>query len=369
MRLLLLTEIPAPFRIPAFNALADTHDVELAVVVISEHDPRRRYDVDASSFRFDYRVLHGRSVERRGRWLVLSRGLRRVLGEAKPDAIIVGGWNQPAFWQALVTARLRRIPSLLWVESTARDARIGHPAAQGLRRLALALATGFIVPGKASADYLEGLGVDASRIAIAANTVEPGLTGNVDRESARNALGLEGCVFLYVGRLEHEKGPDVLVEAMHDVPARLVVVGDGSMREELQRIAPEGRVLFAGHVARPELGNWYAASDVLVFPSRSDTWGMVLNEAATAGLPLIASEVAGGAYDLIEPGVNGHIVPTQDPAALARIMSEVAVDPEWREAAGTRSRQLAEPYFPDSWAASVAGFVASLVRRRADALG
>jgi glycosyltransferase involved in cell wall biosynthesis len=363
MRLLLLTEIPAPFRIPAFNALAHAEKVELHVVVVSEHDPRRRYEVDVSSFEFDYRVLGGRSLEHRGRWLMLSRGLRRILVEVGPDAIIVGGWNQPAFWQALVTARLRRIPSLLWVESTARDARIGHGAAQALRRLALTLATGFIVPGKASADYLIGLGVDASRIAIAANTVEPGLTGNVDRESARKAHGVEGCVFLYVGRLEHEKGPDVLVQAMHDVPATLVVVGDGSMREELTRMAPEGRVVFAGHVARADLASWYAASDALVFPSRSDTWGMVLNEAAAAGLPLIASEVAGGAYDLIDPGVNGHIVPTQDPAALARIMSDVAADPAWREAAGARSRRLAEPYLPAAWAASVAGFAASLVMR------
>lgn len=360
MRLLLLTEIPAPFRIPAFNALADEENVELHVAVVSEHDPRRRYEVDPSTFRFAYHVLGGRNLLVHGRWVALSRGLGRLLREVRPDAIIVGGWNQPAFWQALATARRRRLPTLLWVESTARDARIGSSAAHALRRVALRLGDAFIVPGRASAEFLTALGVDDTRIAIAPNTVEPGVTGNVSREAARLALGLDGCVFLYVGRLEREKGPDVLVRAMHDVQATLAVVGGGSMRGELEQLAPQDRVVFAGQLDRAALAQWYAASDVFVLPSRSDVWGMVLNEAAAAGLPLVASVVAGGAYDLIEPGVNGYLVPAGDSAALAEALSKVAANPAWRETAGARSRELVEPFRPEAWADSVVTLVRSL---------
>lgn len=361
MRLLVLTEIPAPFRIPGFNALAAAPEIELCVVVIAEHDPRRSYRVKPSQFAFAYHVLPGRSLRPRGRWLVLNAGLSRILRRVKPDAILIGGWNQPAFWQALLIAKLRGIPTALWVESTARDARSAHGAAATVRRAALALASSFVVPGRASASYLEGLGVDPASITVAPNAIEPGIvTGE-----AHLSRPASECVFLYVGRLEHEKGPDVLVQAMHDVPGRLVVVGDGSMRKELERAAPTERVTFAGHAHRQDLARWYADADVFVLPSRSDVWGMVLNEAAAAGLPLVASEVAGAAYDLIEPGRNGLLVPADDPAALAEALRQAGARPGWRSAAGQRSRELAQQFTPEAWANSVAGMARSLHRRAA----
>jgi glycosyltransferase involved in cell wall biosynthesis len=353
MRLLILTEIPAPFRIPGFEALAATTDVELHVAVLADRDPRRRYEVDAEGFDFHYRVLEGRQLTARGRWLVLTRGLGRLLRELRPDLIVVGGWNQPAFWHALLVGRRRGIPTVLWVESTARDARIG--AAGRLRRAAIGLASAFVVPGRASADYLAGLGVPRAAIAVAPNAVEAHVS-TVD--SVRPPS--EECVFLYVGRLEREKGPDVLVRAFHDVPGRLIVVGDGSLREELERLAPAGRTEFAGYARREELARWYARADAFVLPSRSDTWGMVLNEAAAAGLPLVASDVAGAGYDLIEPGVNGYRVPADDPSALADAMRRVAADPDWRRAAHARSRELAALHTPEAWATAIAALAARL---------
>jgi glycosyltransferase involved in cell wall biosynthesis len=361
MRLLVLTEIPAPFRIPGFNALAATPGVELHVAVVAEHDPRRSYRVDPGQFAFGYHVLRGRSLRPGGRWLVLNAGLGRILCRVKPDAILIGGWNQPVFWQALVAARLRRIPAALWVESTARDARTTHGAAAAARGAALRLAAGFVVPGRASAEYLTGLGVDPATITVAPNAIEPGIVAAGHERPARPA---DECVFLYVGRLEREKGPDVLVRAMHDAPGRLVVVGDGSMRAELERAAPAGRVMFAGHAQREELAEWYADADVFVLPSRSDVWGMVLNEAAAAGLPIVASEVAGAAYDLIELGVNGLVVPSDDSAALAAALRQAGADPAWRSAAGRLSRELAQGLTPEAWAAAVAGLARDLQRQQ-----
>lgn len=354
MRLLLVTEIPAPFRIPSFNALAKNHDVDLHLAVVAENDPRRRYAVDPGKFQFAYHVLRGRSFQARGRWLVLNSGFKQILQEVRPEAILVGGWNQPVFWYALLAARRRSIPALLWVESTQRDARIENRIAGSFRRSAVRLADGFVVPGRASAEFLQTFGVGADRIAVAPNAVEPNLTSLGCRQSARDELGLAGFLLLYVGRLEHEKGVDVLMRAMHNVSARLAVVGDGSMRAELERLAPPGRVIFVGHVARDELSKWYAAADAFVLPSRSDVWGMVLNEAAAAGLPLVASDVAGAAYDLIEGGVNGYLVPPGDSTTLAETLRRVEDDAAWRAQAGPRSRELARQFRPDMWAMSVA---------------
>jgi glycosyltransferase involved in cell wall biosynthesis len=367
MRILIVTEIPAPFRIPLFNALAARPGVELQVCFLAEHDPRRNYRVHRDEFGFDDVVLPGRSVRRRGRWLLLSRGVPRLLRRVRPDAVVVGGWNQPAFWQVLIATRAKRIPSLLWVESTIYDARIPGRAASVARGLSLRLASGFLVPGRASRDYLHTLGVADGRIVAAPNAVDLRIfedrVESARRESngLRRRLELEDPVFLYVGRLEQEKGPDVLVSAMRDVPGTLVLVGSGSLEQELRELAGE-RVRFAGQLDRDDLPPWYAAADVLVVPSRSETWGMVLNEAAAAGLPIVATIAVGAADDLVEPGVNGFRVPVGDIAALAEALRTLADDPALRHAAGARSRELAARFTPEAWATAVDGFARRLGR-------
>jgi len=89
----------------------------------------------------------------------------------------------------------------------------------------------------------------------------------------------------------------------------------------------------------------------------------VLNEAAAAGLPLIATEAVGAAYDLIEPGINGYLVPPDDAAALADALRRVEADAAWRATAGERSRELVRAFTPEAWAAAVAKLMSDLPRR------
>src|SRR5207247_1728955 len=108
-----------------------------------------------------------------------------------------------------------------------------------------------------------------------------------------------------------------------------------------------------GQVARNDLPALYAQADCLVLPSRSEPWGMVLNEAAAARLPIVATESVGAGYDLIEEGVNGYRVPVDDDHALEDALQRVAADPAWRLRAGERSRQLSEGYTGEAWAGRV----------------
>lgn len=89
-------------------------------------------------------------------------------------------------------------------------------------------------------------------------------------------------------------------------------------------------------------------------PSRSETWGMAMNEAAAAGLPLVATEAPGAGHDLIEEGVNGFRVPVEDVEALRAALVRVAEDEAFRAAASARTRELAAGYTPEAWAVAVA---------------
>jgi len=361
----LLTEIPAPFRIPLFNALTDSGAVSLDVLFLSDRDPKRPYPVYADEFRFRWRILPHRELVRGDRWIVFNRGVLRALRRLRPAVVVVGGWNQPAFWLAALYSALARVPLVAWVESTSRDRRPGTALTELPKRLLIRRCAAFLVPGRASRDYLLGFGVSDGRITDAPNAVDTALFGTAvdearrDRDGLRRTLGLTRCTFLCVGRLDHEKGVDLLIDAMREVEADLVLAGRGPEHKRLAAAAP-ANVRFAGWLDRDALVRWYAAADAFVLPSRSDQWGMVLNEAATAGLPLIATEAVGAAHDLIEDSVNGFRVPTGDTAALAKALSHVAADGDLRATAGRRSRELAGRYTPAAWADAVSATVRRL---------
>jgi glycosyltransferase involved in cell wall biosynthesis len=356
-RIAIVTEIPAPFRIPLFNRLAREPGIELRTFFLSDRDPRRNYTVYEDEMAFERHTLPGVNLSRGGRWIVLTRGLRRVLREFAPDVVVAGGWNQPAFWQAARHARRHNVPLLVWVESTLEDARLDAGVASRVRHAFVRRAAGFIVPGKASRAYVRSLGVPENAIFIAPNAVDLEIfsTGvreaHANREALRRELDLKGTVVLYVGRFAPEKGLDVLLDAARGATWSVVLLGEGFLREELERSAPSN-VTVGPYVPREALVPWFAAADIFVLPSRSEPWGMVLNEAAAAGLPIVATDHVGAAPDLVDG--NGSIVSTGDVAELRAAIEHLANDTEARERAGRRSLELSETFTPERWAQAVA---------------
>ncbi len=342
MRIALLTEIPAPFRIPLFNALAER--AELRVLFLARTDPRRpHYEHHRDEWRFDHVFLRGREMHAGGRWTMLNRGVLRELRAFRPDAVAVGGWNQPAFWQALAYCKAARVPLLVWIESTERDARSEARPLELAKRTLIRGAAGAFVPGRASAEYARALGVPEDRIVVAPNAVDNAFFRTFPRRDERS------CTFLYVGRLDPEKGIDILLDAFADVPGELVLAGAGTEGKSLEARASE-RIRFLGPVPRERLPRLYASADVFVLPSRSEQWGMVLNEAAAAGLPLVATDAAGAAYELVDDDLR---VPAGDALALADAMRRLAGDPAVRAESAERSRERVASLTPERWAEGV----------------
>jgi glycosyltransferase involved in cell wall biosynthesis len=349
-RLALLTEIPAPYRIPLFNALAERLD--LRVAFLRARNPDRPYRLHEEELHFAWKVIPGFDVTLLGRWLVLNVGTSGHLRGA--DAVLLGGWNQPAFWESLAWCRFRRVPALLWVESTGRDLRSGR-LERAKARLLRSVA-GFVVPGGAAADYLRRLGVPDDRIIVARNAVDPRIFGTAERTRPDGP-----CRVVAVGRLAPEKGFDTLLEAAAGLPVEIAIAGTGPEEHRLRGLA-DANVTFLGQVARDDLPALYANADVAVVPSRSEPWGMVLNEAALAGLPLVSTTAAGAARELIEEGRNGFRVRPDDVVALREALRRLVEDADFRRAAGDRSREIARSFTPEAWADAVAAAVEAVTR-------
>ena len=158
-------------------------------------------------------------------------------------------------------------------------------------------------------------------------------------------------VALFAGRLRTRKAVAVLLEAMARPEARgvgLIVVGDGeqgaALRQQAARLGLGRRVLFAGMKPRAEVAALYPLADIFVLPSTYEGFPVAILEAMAAGLPVVATSVA-GVPEAIDPGVSGLLVAAEDAAGLARALAELAADPERRKAMGAAARRAVAERF------------------------
>jgi 1,2-diacylglycerol 3-alpha-glucosyltransferase len=369
-RLVIVTEIISPYRIPLFNALAQNPDVDPHVIFLGDTDPKlRQWQVYKQEINFSYQVLPSWR-KRIGKYnALLNFGIQKALEQSAPEVVLCGGYSYIASWQALRWARRNRVRFLLWSESNLQDMRRRYRFVEFLKKQFLKRSDGFVVPGRSALEYLRAQGIGESRISIAPNAVDNDLFAKAAESARRNALALRRELalpdryFLFVGRLVREKGIFELLSAYSNLSEQLrreigfVFVGDGEARQELQSfgssISP-GNVRFVGFVQREQLGAYYGLAAALVLPTYTDTWGMVVNEAMACGLPVIVSRAAGCAADLVHENRNGLLVTTRDVHSLETAIGTLAQRRDLCEAMGACSAQHIQSYSPEEWSASIA---------------
>jgi glycosyltransferase involved in cell wall biosynthesis len=352
-RLALITEIIAPYRIPVFNELAASFNLDLHVIFLAETDPAlRQWLIYKDELRFSYEVLPSKRLRLGSSKILLNSGMAGALSHFSPDAIICGGYSDPACWSARRWAKRNDVPLLAWVESNANDHRSHNALKESLKKIFLGSCQAVIVSGESSKQYVQSFGVSEKMIVVAPNAVDNDLFSKgatlAQEQSAqlRSQLQLPQRYFLYVGRFLREKGLFDLLEAYRliddDVRSGmgLVLVGDGPDRQELEKLSHEispGKVLFPGFVQRDQLPSYYALADAFVFPTHSDPWGLAVNEAMACGLPVIVGRAAGCVADLARDEWNGYVVDPADHRQLATSIQKLTSDAVLRALMGERS--------------------------------
>jgi glycosyltransferase involved in cell wall biosynthesis len=370
MKLVILTEIISPYRIPVFNALARQKDIQLHVVFLADTDPtQREWMVYKSEIQFSYQVLPSWRRRYWKRNILLNRGLISALEQIAPEVILCGGYNYIASWQAMAWARKRHVPFLAWMESTANDKRGRHALVEFLKRRFISNCSAFVVPGKSSTAYVRDFNVPLENIFVAPNAVDIDFFSRRAEQSRREAIShrqrfqLPNRFFLYVGRLVEEKGVFDLLAAYGNLAQELrseigmVFVGNGRAKSALTAQAARmgcAMVKFAGFVQKEELPCYYALAEACILPTYTDTWGLVVNEAMACGLPVIVTSAAGCAQDLVEENWNGLLVRSRRPDELAAALEMIANNPELRWSMGQRSRERIMQYSPQSCAGGIA---------------
>jgi len=308
---------------------------------------------------------------------VSQGGAVRLVASGRYAAVICGLGGRLALPGSYAAARVRRIPFVLWATIWEHPRTVAHRLSwlptRHLYRHADAVAT----YGDHVSRHVERHRGARGNVFVAPQAVDVDhfAAPVADRERAaareRAGAGPDDALFLFVGRLEPEKGVDVLLDAWRIAGlegARLAFAGDGPLAAEIARQGPSVRSL--GYVDASQLPALYAAADALVLPSVAtatfkEPWGLVVNESMLQSTPVIASDVVGAAAaGLVADGRTGLVFPAADSAALAGRLQRFATDVQSRSEMGVRARTAALELDPAAWARGMRTAVDSAMTKR-----
>lgn len=326
MRLVIVTTHPIQYQAPLFRALA--REVDLSVVFMMEQTPQGHAAAGfGKEFTWDVPLLDGyehtfaRNVApapststRRG---IVLRDHAALLSSLKPTVLAVFGWFPHGYLQVIRWATAAHVPLVCRGESNLVSERSGWRdlAKRVLLRRFFQRFAAFGVIGRLNREFYQHHGVPDEKLVDAPYSIDtPFFEAEYARcRPAKRRAGPWRIGFS--GKLIEKKRPLDLVRAICEAQlanrVTVVVIGDGPLRPEMERLARELGVHceFRGFLNQSEIvRDGYADVDLLVLPSGlRETWGLVVNEAMTGGIPAIVSDTVGCGPDLIEPGATGHV--------------------------------------------------------------
>jgi glycosyltransferase involved in cell wall biosynthesis len=343
-RVAFLSVVASPYQRDLFAALARRDDVDLRVDYMEAAAPDSPWPEKALP---EYsRVL-------RGFWFPIGPARCHVnvpLPDFRDRELVVLNTMMSATAQWLMRRRLAGKPWVFWGERLAERAAGGRGALHNwltapLHRAAAIVGIGTLAERQYAARYPE-----PRHFCIPYHCdLAPFLA------APRAPHDPAETVFLFCGQMIARKGLDHLLGTFTALAgrhpgARLLLAGREAELPAMLATLPEavrGRIEYAGFQPPEELPRLFARADVFILPSRYDGWGVVVNQAIGAGLPVICSDAVGAGYDLVEEGVNGLRFPAGDVAALTECMERFAEDRGLAGRWGAASRAKADAWTPD----------------------
>ena len=345
LKLALVVNEPPPYRIPVFNRLAATANIDLKVIFFCKHEPNRLWNLP--EIKFDHEFLRERIYTVNGRYIHNNPDVIFALTRFDPD-VVIGNGLYPTHLYAMLWTMLRRRAYVPMTDGTLQSEVGLCRIHRWLRRIAYARSPAFIAVSQGGMELYKHYGVKKERCYQSCLFID-----NTRYDSQSLQLQSKPWDFIFCGRLEPAKSPDFSLQVAARCAQRLgrrvsiLMVGSGSMESSLQNQAHALRELvevgFSGFAKEEELPRLYKSAKLFLFPTKADVWGVVANEACAAGLPVLITPFAGAAGELIIDGKNGFIREL-DADAWADCAIRLLQNDQRREAFGQHSQLLVKPF-------------------------
>lgn len=349
MKVLYLTNIPAPYKVEFFDILGE--EVELTVLYERKYAANRDKDWK-SNIKQSFQSVFLKGIKF-GEEDAICFSIFKILQKKEYDFLIISGYSTPTSMMAIAFCKIKGIPYFLSFDGGLCEKDYGIKKI--VKKNLICGATGYLCPSKKVKQYVLGLGVTESKIhmfpfsSVKKENVLTHILKETKKEELRQELGIVGKhVILSVGSFIHRKGFDILLEALQYVQTDMeVYLIGGEANEQYWDILKKHNlknVHFLKFMQYEQLKKYYLAADVFVLPTREDIWGLVINEALANALPVITTDRCGAGLELIEDGLNGYIVKSDQPDELAKKIDEVLQNPVKRAEMSESALQTAISY-------------------------
>ena len=339
----MVTNIPAPYRLPVYESLAADPRIEFKFFFCSRREPNREWDLSAG--RFEQLFLRERFIRFHDRFIHINPDVLGALKEFSPQVVITTGFN-PTHLLAYAYARMHGARHVAMTDGTFESEKKLSVLHRWVRRRVYAGSQSFIGASDGSFDLYRAYGIDEAllfRSHLCANNAVFFAAPPVEKRFD----------FIFCGRFAEVKNPLFVLEVAQQVAKRLrrrisvAFVGsgemEGKMRAAATAIADEVEAVFPGFVRQEELPQFYGSARLFLFPTRWDPWGVVANEACAAGLPILISGAAGSARELVRDAENGFVLPLDlNPWVDAAV--KLLTDNDLYGKFSQRSRELVRKY-------------------------
>lgn len=293
----------------------------------------------------------------------------QTLVRARPDAVAIAGWSHPGAMAALLWCAVHRVPAILMCESAESDT-VRASWREALKRRIVSLFSSALVGGTPHRRYLAELGMSADAVFDGYDAVDNdhfaagAASARADADAVRACHALPRRYFLTSSRMIGKKNLFAVLDAYRSYRSSaamdawdLVILGDGrlmpSIREAVARDGLTPHVHLPGFRQYADLPTYYGLAGAFVLASTTEQWGLVVNEAMAAGLPVLVSSRCGCSSELVRQGVNGFTFDPATPSELAHRMQEVAADPMVAGAMATAGQDLIAEWGPDRFGANL----------------
>lgn len=337
MKVLFLTNVPSPYRVEFFNQLGE--ECELTVLYQKKRSAERNEKWVGHS-RNTYKEIYLNGIST-GVDQTVSFEVLKYLSKSQYNHIIICGLASPTEILALTWCKIMHIP--FYFESDGGFAKKRKGVKEWIKRVNLSNARGYFSTGKNHDAYYLAYGVNGQQLirypfsSISNGDIIDSPISKDKKMALRKKKGYNySKMAITVGQFIHRKGIDILIKAWKrmDMDSCLLIIG-GEPTEEYRALLNENynqNIDFIPFVEKQELEQYYKMCDFFVFPTREDIWGLVVNEAMAFGLPVISSDRAAAALEMIIDGDNGFLFESENVDSLEMKMKKIVAmtSEEWQ---------------------------------------